>query len=304
MTKRYRDYGTFLKERFGRKVYKISVDAGFTCPNIDGKVARGGCIYCNNRSFTPARHHLPVPEQIREGIAARGNLGAKFLVYFQSHTNTYAPVECLRDVYSQALSHPEVVGIAIGTRPDEVDPEKIDLLTELAGRTFVAVEYGVQTKNETTLRWVNRGHTYLDFLAAMDLTRGRNIHICAHLMLGFPGETRDEMLAMAHEMNRVQVHGVKLHNLLITRDTRLAELYAASPFPLLAYEAYLELACDFLERLSPEIVIERLCATTTAEYLIAPEWKKSPAELAADVDRTLERRNSRQGRLSLGPNNS
>lgn len=299
--KRYKDYNTFLQEKFGEKVYKIAVDAGFTCPNRDGTVGVGGCIYCNNASFSPMarqeKHSLA--EQIRLGMeVGRTRFKAKkFLAYFQAYTNTYATVAHLNDVYRQVLDYPEVAGIIIGTRPDAVDAEKLGLLQTLARDKFVSIEYGVQSVYNATLQWINRGHTYEDFVKAMELTRGRGIHIGAHIMLGFPHETRAQMLAMAARMNEACIDAIKIHNLLITRDTVLEGLYARQPFPVFAYEEYVELVCDFLERLEGHVAVERLCATTTRAFLIAPDWKKSAGALANDVTKNLARRNSYQGKL-------
>jgi radical SAM protein (TIGR01212 family) len=300
--KRFYDYNTFLHEKFGGKVYKICLDAGFTCPNRDGKRGVGGCIYCNNASFSPGARlaDTPIHEQIAAGMAVGRNRfkAEKFIAYFQAFTNTYAPLERLRELYSQVLVYPEVVGLAIGTRPDAVDTDKIALLAELAQNKFVSLEYGVQSMHDATLAWIRRGHTYGDFVAAMDWTRGRGIHVCAHVMLGFPCETRAGMVCLADEMTRVGIAAIKIHNLIVTRDTPLAQIYAQEPFPLFAYDEYVELVCDFLEHLSPVIVVERLCATTPDEYLIAPRWHKSPGQLSQDVSKCLLARNSYQGRLA------
>jgi radical SAM protein (TIGR01212 family) len=299
--KRFYDYNTFLREKFGEKVYKISLDAGFTCPNRDGTVGTGGCIYCNNSSFSlAARQKLPaLKEQIISGMEIGKKFKAKkFIVYFQAYTNTYAPVSHLERLYHEALDYPNVVGIAIGTRPDVVDEEKIELLTSLAKKTFVSVEYGVQTRNNQTLLWINRGHTWESFLHAMDITRGRGIHICAHIMLGFPGESREKILSTACEMNRLGIGGIKLHNLIISQGTPLARIYEETPFPLFTEEEYVVLVCDFIERLASHIVIERLMATAPKEYIIAPRWAKTPAQMSDAVTKMLGERKTYQGFLA------
>lgn len=299
--KRFYDYKTFLHSKFGEKVYKISVDAGFTCPNIDGTVARGGCIYCNNRSFSPAVHlqNLSIAEQLQSsmGKMRRRFKAKKFLAYFQPHTNTHAPVSQLENIYAQALEQPDIVGLVIGTRPDAVDEEKLGLLQQLAQDVFVSIEYGMQSVNNRTLAWINRGHTYEAFVDAVRSTQNRGLYICAHVMLGFPTETKQEMLAMAKQMNHIGIHGIKLHNLLVTRGTLLAKMYTQKPFPLFTYNEYIELVCDFLERLEPGIVVERLFATTPPEYLLAPVWEKMPQQITNDIVQTLIARNSYQGRL-------
>jgi hypothetical protein len=293
--KNFLDYSSFLLQKFGEKVQKISVDAGFTCPNIDGKVGRGGCIYCNNKSFSfCAGSLLTVSQQIEAKIQTSSKV-KKFLVYFQPYTNTYASVERLSEIYTQALQYDSVVGICIGTRPDEVDPTKIQLLQNLARKKFVSIEYGLQSIYNRTLEWIHRGHTYETFLHAMEITKNKGIHICAHVMLGFPTETKEQQLNMAYAINRACVDGIKIHNLLITKDTALEKMYALSPFPLLEYPEYLELVCDFLERLCPTIVIERLFATTPPHYLIGPNWKKSGTQIVDDIDRTLKKRGTCQG---------
>lgn len=300
--KRFYDYNTYLQQKFAAKVYKICLDAGFTCPNRDGSKGVGGCIYCNNESFSPGARQraASIAEQMAAGMAS-GRLrfkAGKFIAYFQAFTNTYAPVARLRELYGQALAFADVVGLAVGTRPDAVDGDKIALLAQLAQQYFVSIEYGVQSMCDETLRWINRGHTYADFLAAMDITRGRGIHVCAHVMLGFPGETREQMLQMAGAMSDAGIDAIKIHNLIITRDTSLERIYASHPFPVFAYDEYVELVCDFLERLSPDIVVERLCAVTPEQYLVAPRWQRSPGQLSSDVTARLLARNSHQGKFA------
>ena len=225
-TERFRSYNRWLQKKFGERVYKVIVDAGFTCPNRDGTVAVGGCAYCNNNSFRPpsAIKTDPIRDQVREGIEyIRKRFHAhKFIIYFQPFSNTYAETEYLRQLYTDAIDHPEVVGLAIGTRPDCVDEEKLRMLDEIAHRTFVSLEFGVESIYDDTLRRVNRGHDYAAFLRAIEMTRGWSIHIGAHLILGFPWETREQWLAMADEMSRVGIDALKIHHLHIVRGTALA----------------------------------------------------------------------------------
>src|SRR5262245_23305764 len=256
---RFRSYNKWLKERFGERVYKVIVDAGFTCPNRDGAVAVGGCAYCNNNSFRPpsAIKTDPIRPQVLEGIEyIRKRFHArKFIVYFQPFSNTYAPTEYLRGLYAEAFDHPDVVGLAIGTRADCVDPEKVRMIDEFARDTFVSLEFGIESIYDDTLRRVNRGHDYAAVLRALEMVRNTRLHVGGHLILGFPWETREQWLSMADEMSRLRVDMVKIHHLHIVRGTALAAEYVRRPFTVLGYEEYLDLLCDFVERLDPGIVI-------------------------------------------------
>jgi radical SAM protein (TIGR01212 family) len=296
---RFRSYNRWLQEKFGERVYRVIVDAGFTCPNRDGKVAAGGCAYCNNSSFRPpsAIKTDPIRDQVREGIEyIRKRFDAhKFIIYFQPFSNTYAETEYLRRLYTDAIDHPEVVGLAIGTRPDCVDQEKIRMIDEIAGRTFVSLEFGVESIYDDTLRRVNRGHDYAAFLRAIEITRRSSIHIGAHVILGFPWETREQWLAMADEMSRVGVDALKIHHLHIVRGTALAAEYAREPFRVFGYEEYLDLLCDFVERLDPAIVIERMFGEAPLGLLVAPNWRRNKNDLVLDIKRKFEQRDVRQG---------
>jgi radical SAM protein (TIGR01212 family) len=293
-----------MKDRFGGAVFKVNVDAGFTCPNRDGTVSTGGCIYCNNDSFRPSActSLLPVREQVERGIPyLRSRYGAgRFLVYFQPYTNTYAPVSTLERLYREALSVPGVIGLAIGTRPDCIDGEKIALLESLARDHFILIEFGLQSIHDRTLEFINRGHDYACFRDALSLTAGRGIGIGAHIILGFPTETREEMLAMAEEISRLPVEFLKIHQLQVVKDTALADLYAAQPFPTFGYEDYVALLADFLERLSPEVVLQRLFAAAPEEILIAPVWNRTRSEFLKDLDAFLEERGTFQGKRRNG----
>jgi radical SAM protein (TIGR01212 family) len=296
---RFRSYNHWLKQRFGERVYKVIVDAGFTCPNRDGKVAVGGCAYCNNNSFRPpsAIRTDPIRDQVREGVEyIRRRFDArKFIVYFQPFSNTYAGVDYLRDLYTDALDHPDVVGLAIGTRADCVDEEKIRMIDEIGRRTFVSLEFGVESIYDETLRRVNRGHDYAAFLEAIRLTRGASFHVGAHLILGFPWETREQWLAMADEMSRVGVDMVKIHHLHVVRGTALAAEYARQPFRVLGYTEYLDLLCEFVERLDERVIIERMFGEAPRGLLVAPEWGRSKNDLMRDIHQRFEEKNVRQG---------
>jgi len=298
-TPRFRSYNRWLQEKFGERVYKVIVDAGFTCPNRDGTVAVGGCAYCNNNSFRPpsAIKTDPIRNQVREGIEyIRKRFDAhKFIIYFQPFSNTYAETEYLAQLYTDAIDHPDVVGLAIGTRPDCVDENKISMIESIAGRTFVSLEFGVESIYDDTLRRVNRGHDYSAFLQAIEITRGRSIHIGAHLILGFPWETRQQWLAMADEMSRVGIDALKIHHLHIVRGTALAAEYSRRPFPVLGYDEYLDLLCEFVERLDPNIVIERMFGEAPFGLLVAPNWRRTKNDLVRDINRIFEERDVRQG---------
>ena len=297
---RFRSYNRWLQEKFGQRVYKVIVDAGFTCPNRDGKVAVGGCAYCNNSSFRPpsAIKTDPIRDQVREGIEyIRKRFEAhKFIIYFQPFSNTYAETEYLHQLYNDAIDHPDVVGLAIGTRPDCIDEQKVQMIDEIAQRTFVSMEFGVESIYDDTLRRVNRGHDYAAFLRALDITRRSSIHIGAHIILGFPWETREQWLAMADEMSRVAVDALKVHHLHIVRGTALAAEYARRPFRVLGYDEYLDLLCDFVERLDPNIVIERMFGEAPLGLLVAPNWRRNKNDLVLDIKRKFEERDIRQGR--------
>ncbi len=293
-----------MKKRFGTTVYKVNVDAGFTCPNRDGTAGWGGCIYCNNDSFRPpeAKPSLPLREQIRNGISyvSRRYGAKKFLVYFQPYTNTYAPVERLEALYREALSEEGVIGLAIGTRPDCVDEEKLAMIETLAKDKFILIEYGLQSIYDRTLEFINRGHDYNTFLRALDMTAGRGIHIGAHIILGFPTETRDEMLHMAGVISELPVGFLKIHQLQVVKDTVLEKIYLNSPFHTFSYEEYITLLVDFLERLSPHIVIQRLFATSPDDMLIAPRWDLSRHRIINDIMNAMKKRRTFQGYFYTG----
>lgn len=300
MAQRYNSFGSYIRKKFGTTVYKVNVDAGFTCPNRDGTISTSGCIYCNNDSFRPSscKPTLSVSEQIRNGIShiRKRYRAEKFLVYFQPYTNTYAPVDELERLYKEALSEPSVIGLAIGTRPDAVDEEKISLLETLAHRCFILIEYGMQSIYDRTLEFINRGHDYNTFLRALDLTKNRGIFIGVHIIVGFPTETREEMLTVADEVSDLPVDFLKIHQLQVIKDTPLEIIYRETPFHLLGYEEYLEFITEFIERLSPRIVLQRLFATAPDNILIAPQWGKGRQEILRDIEKRLEFRDTYQGK--------
>ena len=301
MDRRYNSYNTYLREKFGCRVHKVSVDVGFTCPNRDGSMATGGCVYCNNNSFVPfyARSRVPLGDQINTGMEylKRRFKAEKFIIYFQAYTNTYDKIERLERLYREALEHDDVVGLAIGTRSDCVDEEKIKLCEKLSKDWFITLEYGIESIYDKTLELMNRGHNYQSVLGALRITKGRGIHIGAHIIVGFPGETHDEMLGIADEMSRLDIDFLKIHNLHVVKNTPLARMYAKEPFNLFTYEEYLHFISRFIERLSPKIVLERLFTDTPQDLLVAPIWNKTHGEFLSGIEAELQRRDAFQGKL-------
>ena len=301
MDKRYNSYNAYLRHKFGCRVHKVSVDMGFTCPNRDGTVARGGCIYCNNESFVPpyARSRFSMHRQIKTGMdyLKKRFRAEKFIIYFQAYTNTYDEVEKLEKLYREALNYDNVVGIAVGTRSDCINQEKINLFEDMAKDFFVTVEYGIESIYDKTLEFTNRGHNYQSVVEAIRLTKDRGIQIGVHIIVGFPTETEDEMLRMADEVSKLDIDFIKIHNLHIVKNTPLARLYSERPFHLFSYEEYLDFISRFLERLSPKIIVERLLTDTPKDLLIAPLWNKNRNEILNGIEEELATRTTYQGRL-------
>ncbi len=295
----YYDLNTYFRRLFGCRVQKISVDAGLTCPNRDGTLGTGGCIYCNARgSGTGASARgRNLAEQIAQSkhYLARRYKARKFLVYFQSFTNTYAPLPTLRRLYDEALADPDVVGLSIGTRPDCVDKAVLGLLQDYARNRLVWVEYGLQSVHDATLRRIRRGHDFAAFRRAVAATRGRDIRICAHVILGLPGENRRHMLETARTVGRMGIDGIKLHLLYVVRKTPLARLFEQGGYRCLRQDEYVQLVCDFLELLPPQMVIQRLTGDPHREELLAPAWSLRKQETLARIRAELVRRGSRQG---------
>ncbi len=299
---RYYAYNFHLRQQFGHRVQKVSIDAGFTCPNVDGTVALGGCTFCDNRSFSPSRRvpKQSIAAQIDDGIARlkRRYDCEHFMAYFQPATNTYAPVERLRPLYEQALAHPEVVALAIGTRPDAVPDDVLDLLAEFGQRTYLSVEYGLQTMHDRSLDWMNRGHHHDAFIDAMERSHGRGFEICAHLILGLPGESREDMLATAREAVRLGVDSVKLHNLYAVKRTILAEQVTRGEVQLMERDDYIRTLVDILELLPPHIIVERISGDAPPDYFIGPSWCLDKPAVRRALEHELQRRDSWQGKLA------
>ena len=298
---RYNTYRPYIKEKLGYRVNKLSVDMGFTCPNRDGNLAVGGCVYCNNDSFVPpyARARFSMDQQITNGMEYLRNRfkAEKFIIYFQSYTNTYDSVEKLEQMYRDALAYDDVIGLAVGTRSDCVDAEKLDMFEELAKDYYVCVEYGIESIYDKTLDYMNRGHDYQSVLDAIEMSKGRGFEIGAHVIVGMPTETKEEMLKMADEVSSLGIDVFKVHNLHIVRNTQLARMYKEKPFQLFTFQEYVTFIVDFLERISPDMIIERLFTDTPHQLLIAPDWGKSHLQILQAIEAELEKRDTYQGRL-------
>lgn len=274
----YNDFPTFLKRYFPYKVQKISLNAGFTCPNRDGTKGLGGCTYCNNQTFNPEYCHneKSVTRQLEEGklFFAHKYPEMKYLAYFQAYTNTYGELESLKRKYEEALTVPGVVGLVIGTRPDCMPDDLLRYLEELNRRTFLLVEYGIESTNDATLRRINRGHTYRDTIDALQRTADCGILCGGHVILGLPGETHQDLVAQAATLSRLPLTTLKMHQLQLIRGTRMAHEYALHPedFHLFGVDEYIDLVIDYIEHLRPDIVLERFVSQSPKELLIAPDW--------------------------------
>jgi uncharacterized protein len=301
MQPRYFDLNSYFRQRFGVRVHKLTVDAGLTCPNRDGTVGSGGCIYCNARGSGTGAHArgLSITEQLKAGKAAVAKRfhAKKFIAYFQSYSNTYAPLERLRAMYDEALAVEEIVGLAVGTRPDCVDGAVLDLLQSYARNHLIWIEYGLQSAHDATLARINRGHDIAAFEQAVLATAGRGIQICVHIILGLPGETADQMRATADYIARLPIDGVKLHLLYIVRDTPMEALYRSGSYRCLEQPEYATLVCDLLERLPPHVVIQRLTGDPHRDELVAPQWALAKTQTLDLIQQQLTLRDTRQGRL-------
>ena len=280
----YRDYNSYLRETFGCRVQKISLDAGLGCPNRDGTVGRGGCIYCNEKgSGTGAARFAGISEQIRAGKArlAAKYKAKKFIAYFQSFSNTYAPLPKLAALYGEALTDPDVVGLSIGTRPDCVTDQTLDYLAVLGHDNLIWLEYGLQSAKDETLKRIRRGHSVADFIDAVKRTRARKIPVCAHVILGLPAENMEDMLYTARFLALQDVQAVKIHLLYVIKGTTLNELYTSGAYSSLSREGYAAAVGEFLALLPPHIIIQRLTGDPHPEELVSPAW-------ALDKQRNLQ----------------
>lgn len=300
MEKRYNDFNSALRAEFGCRVQKIPLDAGLSCPNRDGVLSSVGCIYCNAKGSGTgaAALGLSIEGQIKSAkeFLKRRYKAKKFIAYFQSYTNTYAPIEKLKALYDEALSDEEVVGMSVGTRPDCVDDDVLSLLQGYGNRRLVWIEYGLQSANDETLKKINRGHDLACFLDAINRTRNRGIRICAHMIIGLPGENRDDILKTADTIAGLGVDGVKLHLLYVVRKTLMEQLYTSGDYRCLDQKSYVEFVCDVLERLPSHMVIQRLTGDPHPQELAAPLWALKKRETFQLIQSRLAERNSWQGK--------
>ena len=297
--KRYYTYDCYLKRRFGKKCVKIALDGGFTCPNIDGKISYGGCIYCSEKGsgdHTPPCD-IPLEQQFEQGI---GFISSKwkdvfYIPYFQAHTNTYAPLEVLKEKFENALMLPNTVGLSISTRPDCLDDDVVEYLCELSTRTYLTVELGLQSANDKTLKLINRGHTYEQFLEGYEKLKG--INVCVHIINGLPNEDYNDMMFTANEIARLHPHALKIHLLYVLKDTPLAVMFERGDFRTLELDEYVKIVCDQLEMLHKDIVIERVTGDGVKESLISPMWSIKKTIVTNEIDKEFVKRGSFQGFL-------
>lgn len=296
--KRYNQYSAYLKQKFGVKVYKITLDAGFSCPNRDGVISKGGCIFCDEGgSFSQAHSNLlPVEEQIEAGIKTLSERfkAQKFMSYFQAYSNTYKPVKELEKIYNSALGHEKIVGLSIGTRPDCIDNEKLNLIASYKDDYYTWIEYGLQSIHNKTLEKINRGHDFDCFLRAYEKTKEKGINVCVHVIFGL-WETHDEIMQTAQKLAELGVDGVKIHMLCALRDTKLSKIYEAGGIDFMSEEDYVQTVCDFLEYLPATTTIHRLAGNGLKKNLIAPRWLGAKLDCLNKIDRELIKRNSYQG---------
>lgn len=287
----YNDFGTWIRKQFPYRVQKISVNAGFSCPNRDGRIGVGGCVYCDNRTFNPSycAHHQSITEQLEEGkrFFARKYPEMKYLAYFQAYTNTYAPIGQLRTLYEEALQVEDVVGLVIATRPDCMSDELLDYLEELNKRTFLIVEYGIESANDETLLRINRGHSFECSRQAVIKTHERGILVGGHVILGLPGEDSQECLRQAPIISSLPLDILKIHQMQIIRDTPLAKEYAREPFHVFSVEEYVDLVVRYISLLRKDLVLERFVSQSPADLLIAPKWGLKNHEFTALVRKRL-----------------
>ena len=297
----YYDYGTWIRSRFPFRVQKISVDAGFTCPNRDGRLSTGGCIYCDNRTFNPSycQRQDSITRQLEAGkqFFARKYPEMKYLAYFQAYTNTYATIDRLRQLYEEALQVEDVVGIVIGTRPDCVSDALLDYLEDLNQRCFLIVEYGVESANDDTLRRINRGHTFEQSRLAIEKTHQRGILTGAHIILGLPGEDAAENLRQASVISALPIDILKIHQMQIIRGTRLADEFEQKPFHIYDIDEYIRLIAHYIQRLRKDLILERFVSQSPKEMLIAPHWGLKNHEFTDLLNNYLKAHDIHQGDL-------
>ena len=304
MKKRYNDFNSYLRKTFGCRVQKITIDAGFSCPNRDGTLSLQGCFYCDGRGSGSgaAKQGTSISSQVAQGktILSRRYKAKKFLAYFQAFTNTYAKPSVLRNRYDKALADPDIVGLAIGTRPDCIDEEKLDIIQQYTKTHMVWMEYGLQSMHNKTLIDLNRGHSFDDFVHAVRITKGRDILICAHVILGLPGESKEDVVETACALADLGIDGIKIHNLYIQDHTPLAERYKAGSVKSIDQLTYAEWVVAFLERLSPYTVVQRLTGDPNPASLLSPAWAMNKQRTLSLINKAFEDQDTYQGRRYKG----
>lgn len=297
--RRYNAFSDELKRIFGCKVQRISIDAGFSCPNRDGTLSDEGCIFCGGHGSGShgIKRELAIAAQLEDGkeVMLRKYRATRYIAYFQAFSNTYAPLDRLKELFSEALAVSDVVALIIATRPDSLPDDILDYLQEIHEQTYLWLEIGIQSVHDRTLAFINRQHDHASSVEAIRRAKSRHLRVCAHIILGLPGETREEMLETAAELNRLGVDGVKIHLLHVMKGTRLAEMYMKGGVTILDRDDYAGLVCDFLERLAPQMLIHRLTGDGGHDNLIAPLWSLKKFEILNLIDAELERRGTRQG---------
>lgn len=298
--RKYNDYNTYLKELYGQRVQKITIDAGLTCPNRDGKLSKRGCIYCNSRGSGSGAFlkGQSIEEQIDQGRRAmiRKYKAKLFLAYFQSYTNTYTSCKNLKLMFDKALAYDDMVGVAIGTRPDCVDKGKIDLIESYAENYLVWLEYGLQSAHDKTLELINRGHDFQSFIEAVKLTQDKKINICAHIILGLPGETREMMLETARKISELGINGVKIHLLYVIKGTHLEKMWKKGEYICMEQQEYVETICEFIELLPEHIIIQRITGDPNKDELVAPQWSVRRNETFQMIQKRFDSQGVFQGK--------
>lgn len=295
----YKKFSIYLKKKYNCRVHKIPVFANFTCPNLDGFLSRKGCIYCNNLAFSPFLRNPDILEkQIEKGIeyGKKRFKAEKFIVYFQPYSNTYAPLKVLKEKYDVIKKFPEVIGISIGTRPDCIDEEKLNLIESYSEKYEVWIEYGLQSIHDKTLKIINRNHTYFDFLKAYELTKKKNVKICAHVIIGLPGETKQDILETAKECGKLKLDGIKIHPIHILKNTELENWYKKGRFRVMEMLEYVEILSEFISFLYPETIIQRLTADCDRDFLVAPIWLLEKQKMLKLLEEKMKEKNIFQGK--------
>ena len=303
--RRFNAYAQYFKQQFGERVQKVTIDAGFTCPNRDGSLGRGGCTYCNNDAFNPSycNSDKPIKQQIEEGIefhANRYRKANKFLAYFQAYSNTYKPLKELKKIYEQALEIDGIIGLVIGTRPDCIDDEKLEYFKELSKKYYIIIEYGIESCYDKTLKKINRGHTFKQSVEAIEKTASYGLKTGAHLIIGLPDETKEMILKEAEILSKLPLNNIKFHQLQIIKDTQMAMDFRKAPeqFSFFLLDEYVDFIVDFLDKLNPNFVVERFAGEVPPRFIVGKSWGLiRNDQILQKVEKRLEERNTWQGKL-------